>query len=202
MHSKILPKAVQHWGTLKAKQKVDQDAVSMRKGLLWEGDCTWPARAADSSSPADAVLIPETAVLERLPGEVLPSDVKVRPEFWQIKLPVLPTGPRVVPAEANIPQVPLPLELILAQPDPDNISQKEELPLAAILTDRRGIVVYDKPQFNNGDEWQQAIAAFFGTHRDIATAVVKAIQDHQLRKRSLQGMEPKILVVEIVGHLQ
>merc|ERR1740121_2037923 len=195
LHRTLLPKVVNHWGKISSsaiKRNTSRDG--MYTGLLWEGDC-----AEDPSHPVDCVLTPDgpDASKTRIPHLLCPGELKMETHHLQIDSQPTPARVEAKLAKTQRPTIPLPARLLFEAPDLENMSVKKEAPIAALVTEQKGLLLYRDQRYNNGLSPHEAVEDFFKQHnylRDktaIAEAAFRAVMKQALR----EGQTEEILTV-------
>lgn len=204
LHDEVLPRVVRQW------TRSTSDRTKAKKGeymSVWcQDECLNPILddPADMHRPTTALMFPRSATLKasQVPVE-LPVQLEVDVVHLQVMLPALPTGPRLEAAEeSRQARFPLPADLLFTPPSMENVEWKTQLPIAALLSDRQGRLVYASSELNRGSEWEEVVKDYFGSQNKLlAMAAVKSIQEQQ-PVRARPGEDRGVLcIIEVLGEL-
>lgn len=206
--ARVLLKVVNQWGRI-SPVRAPKGTKEQYTGLWWDGDCTMGVdSAADATQTVEVVLTPDVDKFWRIRDVLCPAELRMECVHLQIDTPVAPTGAVAKPAKVPTPVVPLPATLLFDAPLVENLEPKSAVPIAAVLTPQKGILVYRDAHNNNNQEWDAVVEAFFrghsgnsglaADHKGLVEATCKAIKSQESQRQGGRGSsEPVLTIVEV-----
>mmetsp|Transcript_63360 Transcript_63360/g.137149 ORF Transcript_63360/g.137149 Transcript_63360/m.137149 type:complete len:1157 (-) Transcript_63360:725-4195(-) len=211
MHDEVLPKVALRWAQ---PAPGGSEASGRYVGVWWSDECDNPdvpcpdSYEAPAATRAEAVVLGQPGARVPAPPVELPAVLTCGVEHRQLRVPYAPAaGPsvRLVESEGVRPRIPLPVGLVADPSDPEGFDIRKAVPLAALLTEDGGVLLYgEEERHNGGVSWQEAARGFLREVGDelLEKKVIGAIEEFQPRAEgSSEGDAPlrTMLVLEISG---